>query len=101
VAAEASFALSLDVVRAKIFYLACDVETVSPPAAMLLRAVADAIEEGGPGGLVSAAQNGNGHVSPLFPQVENLHQLGSRLRECVPGSERPLGVANSQSGHKR
>ena len=42
--AEASVPLSLDVVRARIFYLAGDVESVSPPAAMLLRAVADAID---------------------------------------------------------
>lgn len=36
--------LTLDVVRARIFYLAAEVESVSPPAAMLLRAVVDAIE---------------------------------------------------------
>ncbi len=34
----------LDEVRAKIFYLANDVEPASPPAAILLRAVAEAIE---------------------------------------------------------
>ena len=38
---EPSIPLSLDVVRARIFYLACDVEQVSAPAAMLLRAVAE------------------------------------------------------------
>lgn len=48
---------SLDEVRARIFYLACDVEPVSAPAAMLLRAVADAIEEG-PGERISFPANG-------------------------------------------
>ena len=35
----------LDEVRARIFYLASDVEPASPPAAMLLRAVAESIVE--------------------------------------------------------
>jgi putative transcriptional regulator len=40
--------LSLQSVRARIFYLASDLDNVSAPAAMLLRAVADAIaDEGG------------------------------------------------------
>jgi hypothetical protein len=37
----------LDEVRAKIFYLASDVEPASQPAAMLLRAVAESIDDGG------------------------------------------------------
>jgi hypothetical protein len=62
--------LSLDIVRARIFYLACDVETVSPPAAMLLRAVADAIDEGGPGAL--RMEQPSGQVASFFAA----HHLG-------------------------
>ena len=85
---EASLPLSLDVVRARIFYLACDVEPVSPPAAMLLRAVADAIEEGG--GSARFGDTENGHAIPLFAQVANLRRFGERAAEAASGVVRHL-----------
>jgi len=99
---EPSLPLSLDVVRARIFYLACDVEPVSPPAAMLLRAVADAIEDSGSADdEVSAPANSNGALAAVLSQVSGIHSLGSRARDAAPASERRLGVVNSQSRYKR
>jgi hypothetical protein len=99
---EPSFPLSLDVVRARIFYLASDVEPVSPPAAMLLRAVADAIEEGGSAAEhLSEPANSNGAFAAGFSQASAIRTLGSRGRDAAPASERRLGVVNSQSGYKR
>jgi hypothetical protein len=84
---------SLDEVRARIFYLACDVEPVSAPAAMLLRAVADAIEDG-PGERISLAANGTfadvslhaGGMSPAGPP---------RAPNDVPSLRRRFGVVTS------
>ena len=98
---EQSIPLSLDVVRARIFYLACDVEPVSPPAAMLLRAVADAIEDNGSvEEAVSAPANLNGALA-VFSQASGIRTLGSHVRDVAPASERRLGVVSSQSGYKR
>jgi len=88
VTAEASTPLSLDIVRARIFYLACDVEPVSPPAAMLLRAVADAIEENG--GTVRVPEAGtNGHGAALLAQAARMREIGERSLEA---SGRHLGL---------
>jgi hypothetical protein len=86
VSAEASVPLSLDVVRARIFYLACDVEPVSPPAAMLLRAVADAIDEDA--GAHAAAPAVEGPLASAFAEL-------SKLAASVGvggGTEPPLGA---------
>jgi hypothetical protein len=92
--------LSLDVVRARIFYLACDVESASPSAAMLLRAVADAIDENG----VVAEEVGSA-VSANGASVHTLQQppavLVHRGRDEGPTAERLLGAVNLQSGYKR
>ena len=99
---EQSIPLSLDVVRARIFYLACDVEPVSAPAAMLLRAVADAIEDNGDvEEAVSAPANSNGALAAVFSQASGIRTLGSHVRDVAPASERRLGVVSSQSGYKR
>ena len=98
---EQRIPLSLDVVRARIFYLASDVEPVSAPAAMLLRAVADAIEDNGNvEDAVSAPANLTGALA-VFSQASGIRTLGSQLRDVAPGSERRLGVVSSQSGYKR
>jgi hypothetical protein len=98
---EQSIPLSLDVVRARIFYLACDVEPVSPPAAMLLRAVADAIEDNGNvEEAVTAPANLNSALA-VFSQASGIRTLGSHVRDVAPASERRLGVVSSQSGYKR
>ena len=96
------FPLSLDVVRARIFYLACDVELASPSAAMLLRAVADAIGENGvvPEDL-GAPVSLNGASVHALPQSSAILPLVSRARDETPVSERLLGVVNSQSAYKR
>lgn len=93
---EASLPLSLDVVRARIFYLACDVEPVSPPAAMLLRAVADAIEESG-GTVCIGDTETNGHGAALFAQAAKLREISQRSAE----TGRHLGIVTSHSDHKR
>ena len=99
---EPNTPLSLDVVRARIFYLASDVEPVSPPAAMLLRAVADAIEEGGGiGEQVSGSANSNGALAAVLSRASAISNLGYRGRDIAPASERRLGVVSSQSGYKR
>jgi hypothetical protein len=61
---ETSLLNNLDVVRARIFYLASDVEPVSAPAAMLLRAVADAIDEGDSEQIAALKLNGASSVRP-------------------------------------
>lgn len=61
---ESSLLNNLDVVRARIFYLASDVEPVSPPAAMLLRAVADAIEDGDSERIAALKLNGASSQRP-------------------------------------
>ena len=99
---DPTFPLSLDVVRARIFYLACDVESASPSAAMLLRAVADAVGENG----VVAEDLGapaslNGASVHALPQALAIRPLVSRARDETPVSERLLGVVSSQSGYKR
>lgn len=66
---EVTSPLSLDVVRARIFYLACDVEVACPPAAMLLRAIADAIDEGGSAGTLVDAANTNGALATLLSRA--------------------------------
>ncbi len=98
--AEASPPLSLDVVRARIFYLACDVEPVSPPAAMLLRAVADAIEEGG-GGIRFGDVETNGHETPLLAQAATLRRFAERSTETASGVARHLQSVGATSRDKR
>ena len=99
---EPSIPLSLDVVRARIFYLACDVEPVSPPAAMLLRAVAESIEDSDSvADALSVPANSNGALEAVLSQVSGMRTLGSRARDAAPASERRLGVVSSQSGYKR
>jgi hypothetical protein len=99
---DPTFPLSLDVVRARIFYLACDVEAANPSAAMLLRAVADAVGEND-----VVAEDFNAHASlngasvHALPQGPVLRPLVSRARDEAPIAERILGVVNSQSGYKR
>jgi hypothetical protein len=99
---EPNTPLSLDVVRARIFYLASDVEPVSPPAAMLLRAVADAIEEGDSSDeQLNEPANSNGALAAMLSQASAIHTLGFHGRAAAPASERRLGVVSSQAGHKR
>jgi hypothetical protein len=99
---EPTAPLTLDVVRARIFYLACDVESASPSAAMLLRAVADAIDENGVvAEEVSAATNANGASVHSLLQAPAIRPLVPRGRDEAPAAERLLGVVNSQSGYKR
>lgn len=97
---EQSLPLSIDVVRAKIFYLASDVESVSAPAAMLLRAVAESIDDSAADTL-SAPAKLNGVLEAAFSQVSGIRILGSRARDAAPASERRLGVVGSQSAYKR
>jgi hypothetical protein len=97
VTAEASTPLSLDVVRARIFYLACDVEPVSPPAAMLLRAVADAIEESG-GNVRLPEDETIGNGVSLLAQAARLREFSQR---SVDASGRLLGLVSTQPETKR
>ena len=84
---------SLDEVRARIFYLACDVEPVSAPAAMLLRAVADAIEDG-PGERISVPANGA--LAEVSRQAGGIPPFGSpRAPNGAPSSRRRFGVVTS------
>lgn len=78
--AEFTVPNSLDVVRARIFYLACDVEPVSPPAAMLLRAVADAIEDNASAQPIAADLTLNGAASLAGPHLLNVRPVGSARR---------------------
>jgi hypothetical protein len=94
VTVEASPPLSLDIVRARIFYLACDVETVSAPAAMLLRAVADAIEESN---LRIADDDTNGHGAAFLAQAARLREISQRSAE----TGRHLGIVTSHADEKR
>jgi hypothetical protein len=92
--------LSLDVVRARIFYLASDVEAISPPAAMLLRAVADAIN-GGEAQETDEPSISSDELARLASKVHATRSLGDRPSEGAQSSERRLGVVGSQSGYKR
>lgn len=91
----------LDEVRAKIFYLASDVEPASEPAAMLLRAVAESIGDdsdvhghlGGPATLKSLASLG-------YSRANGIH-AGTRVRDVMPIPARHAGTESSRSGHKR
>ncbi len=98
--AEAIPPLSLDVVRARIFYLACDVEPVSPPAAMLLRAVADAIEEGG-GSIRFGEADSNGHGTSLLAQAATLRRFAEHSGDSASGVSRHLQSVTSQPRDKR
>jgi hypothetical protein len=83
---------SLDEVRARIFYLACDVEPVSAPAAMLLRAVADAIEDG-PGERISVPANG---ALAEASSPAGIAPFGSpRAANGAPSARRRFGVVTS------
>jgi hypothetical protein len=99
---DLSVPLSLDVVRARIFYLASDVESSCPSAAMLLRAVADAVDEND---VVAedfgAVVNLNGASVHGLASAQSIRPFVSRPRDEAPASERLLGVVNSQSGYKR
>ncbi len=99
--AEASSPLSLDVVRARIFYLACDVEPASPPAAMLLRAVADAIQDSEGEIRLGDAGSADDQITSLFAQVGMQHLVGGSPRPGAPNAERRLAVVASQFGQKR
>lgn len=90
----------LDVVRARIFYLACDIEPVCPLAATLLRAAADAIDDSDVLETSEPATS-NGALSRLLSQVSGAQPLGSRVPDSLPASERRLGVVSSQAGYKR
>ncbi len=98
--AEVSLPSSLDVVKARIFYLACDVEPFSAPAAMLLRAVADAIEDGGAGAFLGDVET-NGDATPLLPQAATLHYFAERSAETAPGVARHLQSVTSRTGDER
>lgn len=95
--AESLLPLSLDVVKARIFYLACDVEPHSPPAAMLLRAVADAIDDSQRPGLdLSENMVAQGAPTPLFSSLR--HQtIGAREQD----PERRFGIVSSNIVRKR
>jgi len=94
--------LSMDVVRARIFYLASDVEPISPSAAMLLRAVADAINCGDAEESAGEPSIANGEFARLVSKVNGGRSpLNPRLPDDASSSERRLGVVGSQSGFKR
>ena len=93
--------LSLDVVRARIFYLASDVEAISPPAAMLLRAVADAINGGDAQESADEPSISSDELARLALKVHATRPLDARTPEGAQSSERRLGVVGSQSGYKR
>jgi hypothetical protein len=78
---EADPSLSLEAVRARIFYLAGDVESVSPPAAMLLRAVAGAIEEGGEAGDLK-----DDHIVAALGQITNFRKFANGTAAAVARS---------------
>ncbi len=100
--AQSSLQNPIDVVKARIFYLACDVEQVSPPAAMLLRAVADAIDADGALEAITAARMSNGashevsSESPTGPQ-----SLDSRGQGAAQAAERQIEAAGPQAAQKR
>jgi uncharacterized protein (DUF362 family) len=97
---ESNIPLSLDVVKARIFYLASDVEEVSATAAKLLRAVAESVDESAVEDFIAPAKS-NGATEKVFSQVSAIRSLDSRARVPVPASELRLGVVGSQSGYKR
>lgn len=99
-AAESSIPLTLDVVKAKIFYLASDIEEASATAAKLLRAVAETVDEETGRGF-SAPAKSNGVREKALPPVSPIHTLEPRVRVAAPASEPRLGVVNSQAGYKR
>jgi len=93
----------LDEVRAKIFYLASDVELASQPAAMLLRAVAESIVDSS-----EAPQSINGHAtlngmaaSLLYSRANEIRSPGHRVRDAVLPPAQHAAAASSRSGHKR
>jgi hypothetical protein len=96
---ESNVPLSLDVVKARIFYLASDVEEVSAIAATLLRGVAESID--GTAEELSVPAKSNGMIEKVLSQVSAIRTLDSRMRVAIPASEPRLGVVGSQSGYKR
>lgn len=96
---ESSIPLSLDVVKAKIFYLASDVEEASATAAKLLRAVAESVDESAAD--FSAPAKSNGTIEKVLSPVSAIRTLDSRARVAAPVLEPRLGVVSSQSGYKR
>jgi hypothetical protein len=99
----------LDEVRAKIFYLANDIEPASPPAAILLRAVAEAIEasEGESAKAMEAAEAVNGRaaingLTASLPYARANETCSPALR--VPAGMPPLrkvASATEGTGQKR
>ena len=93
---------SLDAVRAQIFYLASDIESVSSAAAMLLRAVAESIDDGDRvSDPISVPVKLNGVRPATLATVSDMRTLGSLARDAASASERSLGVVGSQYGYKR
>ena len=80
----------IDEVRAKIFYLASDVESVSRQAAMLLRAVAEAIDDVAEGG----ERSGRAAVRKVTRSFR--HALASEIRAQAPHLQ---GVVPPPSQH--
>ncbi len=100
----------LDEVRAKIFYLASDVEPSSQPAAMLLRAVAESIGDASEGNASEgnapeAADPFNGHAMSVaalgYPRISGIRSSAHPARDAMPLPERHAGADSSRSGHKR
>ena len=98
---EVSAELSLDVVKARIFYLASDVEPVSPPAAMLLRAVADAIAAGNLDAPADAPATASERPAPLFAETSSVHPLVRRAPDPELDPARRQGIAATLSSQKR
>lgn len=95
-------AKSLDEVRARIFYLASDIEPASQPAAMLLRAVAESIAD-----LPDTAEQTNGHggfnsiATPLrYSNASAIHSAAPGTTNGVSHMTRQLGEGGTGAGHK-
>jgi hypothetical protein len=96
----------LNEVRAKIFYLASDVEMASQPAAMLLRAVAESIVEAS-----EAPAYLNGHLNGRaalksaaaiqYRRSDEIRSPTPPVRATLPPPEQHAGAVGSRSGHKR
>ena len=96
---ESSIPLSLDVVKAKIFYLASDIEEASATAAKLLRAVAESVDASADD--LSASATSNGMIEKVLSPGAAIRTLDPRTRVAGPVLEPRLGLVGSQSGRKR
>jgi hypothetical protein len=93
-------AKALDEVRAKIFYLASDIEPASQPTAMLLRAVAESIVDVSETAEQMNGREGYNGIGAPLRYARAIHSAVSGPANGVSHMTRHFGDGGTGAGHK-